>query len=481
MSLDIKLLVHGVHPTGQQMWGVAQNDLHYIEAFYGHLTNVPSLLLVEVRSTGTEDGYCYYTYQHNNILGRDGRTGTAYFALTIRINMYYADVVNMYNILEAAYNKWIIGTVLNPQPDNNECFCISDLNAKDTEFRSLEKELQNYLTQFSANTDIISLPSMGANLTNKQMQYHLLDCTSADVYNAIKSFGKTSISKSYPSIQAISYGKQLEEQIKERERISNEKLQQIQLQAKQQLQDAQKEKEASIQNIKKQYADVDQKIAELKKQLNTEKEKGERKLKQLETELNAKETELNHIGQVIANAQKYKAAPLPTWYTLIKNLHPFTDLLVMVILLTMIAFSLLGGDISHPNSTKSSTDISRQLKEMTNSLSKQIKNVSDNIEKEIWSKTEYIKARWESENPDAEIDISGISKWVSMKKNSQKEHEVTLRDASKDFHGEWRSNDFEILRTTDGKYLLKPTKTGNHTISYHVNGVKVKERTIEVK
>lgn len=481
MSLDIKLLVHGVLPNGQQTWGVTENDLHYIEAFYGNLKNVPSLLLVEVRTANQEEHYCYYTYLHNNILGRDGRTGTAYFALTIRVNMYYADVVNMYNILETAYNKWIINTVLSLQPDNNERFSIADLKAQDTGFKSLEKELQNYLTQFSANTDIIPLSSTGANQNNTSVQYHLLDCTHQNVYNAIKSFGKISISKFYPSAQSIAYGKQLEEQITENERIYNDRLQQIQLQARQQLLDTQREKETSIQNIKKQYADADEKITELKKQLSTEKKRGEQKQNLLETELEAKKAELNHIAQVIANAQKYKAAPVPTWYKIIKNLHPFTDILVMAILLVIVAFSLPYSDIFQSETPHNATGINSQIKSLESSLSRQIEKMSVDIRKEIYNNQPDIKSIWDSENHQAHIDISNISKNNPMKRNSDKTYEVTLKDTKKNFHGEWRSKDFEILRTTEGEYILKPKHTGNCTISYFINGVAVEERTIDVK
>lgn len=481
MNLDIKLFAHGVFPTGQQTWGVPQTELPYIEAFYGNLMNVPSLLLVEVRPANPEGRYCYYTYIHNNILGRDGRIGTAYFALTIRMNMYYADVVNMHNILEAAYNKWIINSILQLQPDNNERFAITELNAKDADLKSLEKELQHYLTLFSANEDIIPLFPIGVNKTNAPAQYYLLDGTPQEIYQTIKSFGKAAISKFYPCNQLTSYGKKLEEQMKEKERIANEKIQQIQSESAQQVRNAQQDKEESIQNIKQQYANIDKQITELKKQLNIEKENGAQQKNALEMQCDAQKKELEHFYKLIANAQGYKSTPAPTWYTAIKNLHPLTDILVMAILLAIVAVSLPNSDIFQSNDTRILTRVDKQIKNLGSLLSEQIKNATNVIKTEISANRPNVIEIFKKANPNARIDISNIGQNNPMRRQSNNTHEVTLQNAPEKFHGEWTSKDFDILRTTQGKYTLTPKKTGKCTICYTINGVNVIERTIDVQ
>lgn len=53
--------------------------------------------------------YSYYTFvKGQNVMGYDNRTGS-YFALTIRMDAYYADLQNMYKILSAAYEKCASG------------------------------------------------------------------------------------------------------------------------------------------------------------------------------------------------------------------------------------------------------------------------------------------------------------------------------------------------------------------------------------
>ena len=146
MAYKIKLFVHGV-PNGQDIWGNPGEDAKYIEAFYGRKSNVPSQMFLEVMQFGGET-YAYYTYfyYHDKIQDSTNRTG-GYFALTLRINYYYADIQNIYNLLEAAFNKFVIGSVMEYTAGGGCRFMIPHfIQANDT-FKALEKELQHYLMQ----------------------------------------------------------------------------------------------------------------------------------------------------------------------------------------------------------------------------------------------------------------------------------------------------------------------------------------------
>ena len=109
MNYDIKSYVHGV-PKGQKLWGAGDADSLYLKNFYRQFSS-PALMLVEVKKFD-KDVYTYYTYcRSGNITANDGRAGS-YFAITLRINHYYQDIKNIYNLLDAAYNKFIVGTIL---------------------------------------------------------------------------------------------------------------------------------------------------------------------------------------------------------------------------------------------------------------------------------------------------------------------------------------------------------------------------------
>ena len=194
--MEIKLYTHGV-PNGQSIWGNPDADAQYIETFYGRKSSVPSQMLVEVMQFAGKTN-AYYTYFcHGNFQDNGGRPG-GYFALTLRINHYYKDIQNIYNLLEAAFNKFIIGSVLERTNDGYR-FLISQLNQKDKLFKDLENELKHYLTQFSSDNDFVSLGGFKSNGQNECGTINLLEATPSVVIQRVKSAGKTSVSPLYPS------------------------------------------------------------------------------------------------------------------------------------------------------------------------------------------------------------------------------------------------------------------------------------------
>ena len=101
---NIKLYAHGV-PNGQDIWGNPGADIQYIEAFYGRRSSIPSQVFLEIMKFDGEI-YSYYTYfRYGNFQEKEGRSG-GYFALTLRVNYYYVDIQNIYNLLEASFNKY---------------------------------------------------------------------------------------------------------------------------------------------------------------------------------------------------------------------------------------------------------------------------------------------------------------------------------------------------------------------------------------
>ncbi|MDE5550631.1 MAG: hypothetical protein K2I99_04680, partial [Bacteroidaceae bacterium] len=194
--MEIKLYTHGV-PNGQSIWGNPDADAQYIETFYGRKSSVPSQMLVEVMQFAGKTN-AYYTYFcHGNFQDNGGRPG-GYFALTLRINHYYKDIQNIYNLLEAAFNKFIIGSVLERTNDGYR-FLIPQLNQKDKLFKDLENELTHYLTQFSSDNDFVSLGGFKSNGQNECGTINLLEATPSVVIQRVKSTGKTSVSPLYPS------------------------------------------------------------------------------------------------------------------------------------------------------------------------------------------------------------------------------------------------------------------------------------------
>ena len=255
MELDIKLYVHGV-PDGQNTWGVENFDRTYIEGFYGgRKSNLVAQMFVEVRHSNSST-YCYYTYiRTGNVLENGGRSG-GYFALTLRIDYYYADIQNIYNVLDAAYNKFIVGTIVNLNGDTIK-YCVTNFDQVDNRLKSLEKELQKYLDQFSSKSDLVPLNGFKANELNATI-INILDCDVKTVMSHVKKYSSISVSPFQQS---------------KREKLISQKTKSVvndtNAQAEKQISEAKQNAERSIQAIRKEYQEADQNISLLQKKLET--------------------------------------------------------------------------------------------------------------------------------------------------------------------------------------------------------------------
>lgn len=188
MELKAHLLAHGV-PKGQKIWGLVDGDRQYIESFYGLKWEIPELMKVEARSLGSKP-HCYYTllWSHN-IFDVEGRKDS-YFALTLRVNAYYADVQNVYNILRAVGRKLSSGKCL-----RNGRYLVSDFVTIDTELRKQQDTVCEYLGLFADFLDPSGFPmSQGA-----PQRFNLHECGREAALAAMRQTGALLVSPCFAS------------------------------------------------------------------------------------------------------------------------------------------------------------------------------------------------------------------------------------------------------------------------------------------
>ncbi len=250
--MEIKLYVHGV-PKGRVIWGAQENEYTYLESFYGYKTNIDVLLFVETIQKH-DVSYCYYTYgRYGNILDYDNRSG-GYFALTIRVDKYYADLVNMYNLLDAAYNKFIVSRIIEKNGTVLK-FKVIDFKQEDSFLRKLEKEIVHYLEQFSDDSDFIPLNDFSRNHSSETKSINLLECNIPTLTAYLKKNGKIIISPFFPSSQLVDCIRNKEFEIKK-----------VREDAQQEIAEIKREKEESVKKIELKYADINGKINKLQKE-----------------------------------------------------------------------------------------------------------------------------------------------------------------------------------------------------------------------
>lgn len=319
-NLNIKLYVHGV-PYGHSTWGVESSDNIYIDTFYsGGKFSVSVQMCVEVRQLPGGQSYSYYTYMRtDNITDYAGRQGS-FFALTLRINYYYADIQNIYNILDAAYNKFIVGTIVDVRSKTKQ-YKIKDFAEAGNTLSSLGKELDNYLRQFSSYNDLITLQSFRRNNQNLVM-FNLPECDAKTILDYVRNGSIISVSPLYESARErkriqetdakiSSIEDQAQRQINETKQNAQREISATKSQAQQQVNEARQEKESEIQKIRNQYKNTDKTIQALERNLEQEKKESERlgeKVSRLTNDLKKIKAELEKNKTAETTNKIYKKA-----------------------------------------------------------------------------------------------------------------------------------------------------------------------------
>lgn len=475
-TYNIKLFAHGV-PKGQDIWGNPSDaENRYIETFYGRQSGIPIRMLTEVMQFDGKTN-TYYTYIHcDNIQDKEGRTGS-YFALTLCINYYYKDIQNIYNLLEAAFNKFIIGTILEHTSAGYR-FLVSQLNQRNDGLKALETELEHYLMQFSCDSDFISLNNFKFNGKNDCSSINLLEATSSIVTDYVKSAGKISVSQLYPSKKEQQFREKMnadmqalknnaQQEIAAAQQKSHNEITAAQNQAKREIEAAMKDKENGINAIKNEYKDVDRTI----NQLRISFEDAKKQIQKLSNEKNNLQTDLK-------KAKEYKT----------KYENTLSELKTYEEIIANFKKSISKINIKETNS--GCTPINKQQEyESNNNVFKTDRKESlmqklhpylslfCNILLIIFAIIFIILKCNDFKDKDLQtlntfkIDVAGISKTSPMQKDST--YKVSLKY---DLKGTWKSKDFII-----NNHTITPRHTGNCTIEYVIDNRTIASRTINVK
>lgn len=192
--MTVDLILHGV-PNGHDIWGV-NDDSHYFSTFYVQ-KDEKEYLTIEARKVAGKS-YCYYNYlRYNGVIASDGRAG-AYIGITLRFDAYYKDVPNIYHLCGIIYNN-LLDTILTKNGDNVK-FKIAKFEDADRELNEIKKKVVNLIQLSATGKDFTAVNDSFFNNEGKTIKAFLLDCTQANVQEALLKYGKIEVSKYYPSV-----------------------------------------------------------------------------------------------------------------------------------------------------------------------------------------------------------------------------------------------------------------------------------------
>lgn len=289
--MDLELFIHGV-PKGQKIWGRAENDLAYIQNFYTQ-NNDETKFLVEIRST-KDTTFCYYSYlKYNNVVASDGRAGS-YFGMTLRFDVYCADIVTIYNILDIVYKKHIVGNLLSGEVSKNK-FLVADFSNDSAELKEVESTIFSLIRLSVANSDFMNLQSLQAQKEGSLLEVNLLDCTKENILSVMRKCSKVAMSPYYPTLKDKNSQKSAKEQMAAFEKTKENEILGLKNAMQQQSQQANAEKSALVsttESLQKKIDDLTSDKAKLSASLSSlekENQSLQNKLRSSEERKNAAE------------------------------------------------------------------------------------------------------------------------------------------------------------------------------------------------
>ena len=212
--MEVELFVHGV-PSGEGFWG-KEEDRNYFGTFYDHSSDEVKFLIQTRALKGKP--YCYYNYlvyktvgsQTPNVVANDGRDGS-YFGITLRLDAYCKDIVNMYRILDTVFNVYVMGNLLKMEKTKLK-YTTPDFTSVSNVLEGIEKATIQ-LIQNAFSSDSFARLDGFAMSGSSYPTSNLYDCTTENVMAAVKQYSRMAVSPYYPSGKEAAIQQQCNAQI----------------------------------------------------------------------------------------------------------------------------------------------------------------------------------------------------------------------------------------------------------------------------
>lgn len=281
MGLNINLFVHGV-PKGQKIWGPRGEDWQYLSSFYGPAWNAPEVMKVDVMTFGGST-YVYYSFVKGvGVCDYEGRSGS-FFAITLKMNTYYADVQNLYAILRAAYEKICVGMCVQ-ESANGIRYLVQDFETVDAQLRQMEKLILGYIGEFSTSNDLVGLSGFPSNSSAQPQMVNLHECTRQYGLDIIRKSGRLHTSAYYLPLEP---GKKIAQNEAEKKAA----IQKARDLAESERMQAMKDVNLVKAEARKQVDEAENEIASLKNEI----EELKKEIEKLEDKIDSKNKEYNKL------------------------------------------------------------------------------------------------------------------------------------------------------------------------------------------
>lgn len=320
MAQLVKLIAHGIL-NGQRFWGADDVCINFLRSFYGKELKAKELIVNVMPINGQK--CCFFTYVcADKASDKSGRAG-GYLALTVKMNCMYADLQNMYNILDAAYRKFIVGRIISQA----NRFLIDDFSSQDEMLKRLEQDLNTYIEEFSDQPDLVSCENF-AHSGNSALSVNLLECTANLVQQVMKGV-VISVSPQHPNSREQQLIQKHEQRLQAITKENKDTIRSIQSDAERRVADAENQRRREVAeltdqlrkqeqqsqetlrkaeqqaqaNLKKAKEEAERRVEEVRKRQETELQTSRSTISQLRSKVTDKEKQLKETEAELTDAQ----------------------------------------------------------------------------------------------------------------------------------------------------------------------------------
>lgn len=153
--MDAEFFIHGPRNA---FYG-KQEENRYCLLFDNSQIKDEIRFVVDIRNGIDNKRYTYYTYcRYSNIIDIDGRSG-AYIGLTIRMDVYYSNLRNLFTVLDAAFNSKVVGLLVKKFGEGYQ-YLVSDFrNSKQSIASNVERCVGTMLMGIISQDEIYPIDS----------------------------------------------------------------------------------------------------------------------------------------------------------------------------------------------------------------------------------------------------------------------------------------------------------------------------------
>lgn len=230
--MNVKVIVHGVfNEGGQQFWNAMQDDKNALATFYSgkRPSSAHTSLIVERKSINGKTHILYTYLRMGQFLDRQGQmSNNGYFAITLLIeDDYYKDVVNIYNVLDEAFRKYILpGTIETRQTSDGKYVFKYRINGFDkisSILNDMSKNIESYLTNFSDISDLLTINQTGTVATTSMEEINIIDFKEIEGLSLLKNGKSFSVSPLYNTKQTEEKVSKVNQEL-QKEKVKNNDL-----------------------------------------------------------------------------------------------------------------------------------------------------------------------------------------------------------------------------------------------------------------